>query len=333
MSEDLFRANGGRCFVPMRATGSDTEPEPIWNFGVLPETPAVSDLIQAKPSLHARYPALIGKWDGTSTINQWDAVRRALTNPEDLIQQQPRGTCGGRAGSFTIDVVQCIMIALGKRVKFHRASHAAVYYMARKLYGDIGGNWQDENNDGVPSGSVPEALTRLGVTDREESHDPNWYGNGSDDVACQLAAGMQKALASEILIAAKDNVVTEWAPVTSAAELADGIAAGGVGIGSDTQGFTMTRDAQGFCKPSGRWDHYQVRMSIGVYGGRRGFGYNQSWGRTTPGGPLLPGHPGNSFGVDYDVQDRIIKSGRWAVIFGFTPFELEAGGVDIDWMF
>jgi hypothetical protein len=312
--------------------------EVSWNFGVRPAPDMIVDMIRAKPTLYSAYPNIQGRWDG-KTVNHWDAILKNYsgdwTKAEELIQNQPRGSCGGRAGSFTIDAVQHIMIASGKRAKFHRASHAAVYYFARRLNGWIGsGNWKDENNDGVASGSVPKALASIGVTNRDESNDPKWYGQGSDDIACQLVCGMHPALEAKIIELAADNVVTDWSPISSAQELADGIAAGGVGIGSDSRGFSTTRDSEGCCKPSGTWHHYHVRVSVQTLpSGRKVFGYNQSWGKNNPTGPKLVGHPGNCFGVDWDVQDSVIRNGHWAVVFGFPVFELESGAYDIPWKF
>jgi hypothetical protein len=341
MAEDLTRF-GGRALH--RATGRITAPslltalgddEITWNFGVQPKTPAVDRTIRSKLSLHARFPALAGKWDGITSVNHWNSVVKVLGDKaEELIQNQPRGTCGGRAGSGAIDFVQCVMIAAGKRAKFHRASHAAVYFMARKLYGMLSGRWDNDNEDGVASGSVPEALSKLGVVQREEDGDANWYGEGSDDLACKLGAGLFPDIQAKILAAAKDNVVTEWTPVANAQELADGIASGGIGIGSDDQGFTMSRDAEGCCRMSGSWAHYQIRVGIEVLpSGRKVFPYWQSWGKNQPSGTRLKNYPGNVFGVDFNDQDRIIKSGDWAVVFGFPLWDLEAGNTDIPWSF
>lgn len=331
MNDIDLKTVGGRPVVLMTGAGQET----AWNFGLVPKTETVDAVIRATPPLYVRFPALENKWDGKKTINHWDAARQVMgAKVEDLIQSQPRGTCGGRAGSLAGDLLQCIAIAAGKRAKFHRVSHAAVYYAARRQSGMLTGDWRDENGDGVASGSVPDALARIaGYVHREEDGDLNWYGPGSDDLACQLGTGGRPDLAAKIEAAGKDNFLTAWSPVTSAQELADGIAAGGIGIGSDGQGFDMTRDAQGFCRPGGTWQHYQVRSSVGVFNGRPGFAYCQSWGKNTPQGPLLPGHLSNTFGVDFDVQDAIIKSGDWAVLFSFPLFDLEAGSVDIPWTF
>ena len=76
--------------------------------------------------------------------------------------------CGGRAGSATIDFIQHILIASGKRAKFRRASHAALYFLARKKYNMLGGRWDRDNNDGVARGAITEALKMYGEVTREE---------------------------------------------------------------------------------------------------------------------------------------------------------------------
>lgn len=338
---------GGKALIPVGADSHDPETKITWNFGVKHDS-RVTAAVAGRETLHKRFPKMAGAWDGKSTVNHWDAVLKNYSGDwkkaEELIQYQVRGTCGGRAGSFAGDMIQHVMIAMGKKAQFHRVSHAAVYYLALKLYGMIqdGQDWENEDLDGVASGAVPEALTKLGgFVQRDADQDSKWYGNGSDDLACQLAVGLHPEIASQIEDLAKGTIVTEWVPVKSAQELADGIASGGVGIGSDSQGFgdpmnpevVGTRDADGYCQPVGQWNHYQVRCSVGVPNGRKGFGYNQSWGKTTPGGPKLIGHPGNCFGVDFEVQDQICRSGNWAVIFGFPLWQLEADPETIPWMF
>lgn len=334
MSEALFKSVGGRKVGLV--TGADpADPESaVWNFGVTPKTAAVEEAIRAKPTLHARFPKLVGKWDGKSSINHLDAVRKVLGDQaEDIVQYQPRGTCGGRAGSGVGDVLQCVLIAMGKRAHFKRVSHAGVYYFARKLFGMLSGDWRDDDGDGVASGSVPKAMARYGLVTRDESTDAHWYGTGSDDLACQLGAGMKGELARQLEEMAKDNIITEWSPVASAQEAADGIAAGGVLIGSDSQGFTMSRDNEGCCSPRGVWQHYHFRPSINVLpSGRKVFGYFQSWGKTTPSGPQLSGHFNNCFGVDFAVQDKCIRNGDYAVVFGFPLWEVEEDKVNVDWM-
>lgn len=340
MSEALFRAVGGKPTVLAGADPNDPA-NVIWNFGINPPTSKVDDaerMFAAADSLHVKYPKVQGMWDGKTTINHCQTALKVLGSEEaveKLIQYQPRGTCGGRAGKFGGDFAQLIAISAGKPYKFKPVSHAAVYFIARKLYGMLEGRWNDENEDGVAHGAVPDALTKVtGYVSQEEDGDTNYYGPGSDDLACKLGAGLLPELQAKILQLGSDNKI-EWARVTSAQEGADGLAAGGIIIGSDSQGFTMTRDSAGFCRPSGRWQHYHSRVSVlgtDKYP-KKGFGYWQSWGRTTPGGNRLKDHPGNCFGVDWDTQDQLFRTGKYAVIFGFPAIEAAENRVDVNWLF
>ena len=77
---------------------------------------------------------------------------------------------------------------------------------------------------------------------------------------------------------------------------------------------TLTRDAEGFCSPKGRWGH--CMCFIGVTGGRRpGLCCLQSWGPNMPGGPIgLGDHPSCAFWVDAEVADRMLSQGdSWAL--------------------
>lgn len=94
-------------------------------------------------------------------------------------------------------------------------------------------------------------------------------------------------------------------------------------VGGSNQGFSMTRDANGFCLPRGRWAH--CTRFRGRRGGKLpGWCYGQSWGPGSPAGPgetaespiimddgrplILP--PG-SFFVDPDTINRMIGQGEF----------------------
>lgn len=77
-----------------------------------------------------------------------------------------------------------------------------------------------------------------------------------------------------------------------------------VAVCSD-QGFTMTRDSQGFCRASGKWYHCMLFMA--VRWDRPGLCCSQSWGPNTPDGPLVLEQPDNSFWVDASVVDHMLS--------------------------
>lgn len=327
---DLLLSCGGSPTYVVGAGPLDAASDPgavaAWNFGLVDDA-AARQAYSAVPGLHDRFPRLAGKWDGSTTINFHDAVRKVL-GKDIPAHYQSLGTCGGRAGSRGAEILQCVMIAGGKRAKFHYVSHAWLYYTARRKYGMLG------SGDGVAGGAIPEVMESEGLLHRDEAGDPHMNGPENDKVAGAWGAGrLSSSEAKRLGDLAKNNLITARVRVRSAQELADGIASGGVGVGSDAQGYTMQRDAEGCCSPRGTWYHYHVRSGVRkLASGRKVFQYDQSWGDTTPSGPLLPGCPGNVFGVDWDVQDRLCRSGEWDVIFAFDLWDLEQGNVDLDWL-
>lgn len=321
MSEDIDLRQFGGVPEVMTAKG-DGPQEAAWNFGVLSPNLACQEDADA-PGLYDRFPALQGKWDGRSMVNHHESARRVLGKDLEP-HQQPAGTCGGRAGSRTLELLQCVLIASGKRAKFKYVSHAWPYYLARKEYGMIG------RGDGVPDGSIPPVLAKYGALHREEAGDPEMAGRTSDNLAREWGGrGIPRDTLDRLTGLAKDNIVTAMVKVRSAEELADGLAAGGIACCSDGQGYSMTRDSEGFCRAQGTWYHYHVRSGVGVSpSGRKFFAYDQSWGPTVPGGPRLPGWPSNCFAVEYDTQDRLCRSGSVHVLFSLSLWDLENNNID-----
>lgn len=307
------------------ANGDPNDPNDVaWNFGLAAPDPAHP--VAQTPTLYQLFPNVQGRWDGKTTVNHHEAVRKVLGRDIEA-QYQSSGTCGGRAGSRGAEIAQCVAIASGKKAKFKYVSHAWLYYLARREYGMLG------RGDGVAEGSIPPVMAKYGLLNREESGDPKQNGPGNDDVAVSWGAGrLASAKAREFEQLAADNLAIISARVTSAQEMADGIAAGGVGIVADSRGYVMTRDGDGYCRPSGTWYHYHVRSGVRAPRGRKGFDYNQSWGQNTPGGTRLDGCPDNCFGVDWDVDEQNYRNGSAHILFGLTLWEVQ-NGIDLSWVF
>ena len=237
--------------------------------------------------------------------------------------------CGGRAGSRSAELLQLVKIASGVSAEYKDVSHAWAYFLARRKYNMLRGG------DGVAGGPIPEALEEGGYLTREESGDLAFAGRGSDDLAVKWGGGGLRGDELErFLTLAKDNLLIKRVRVRSAQELADGIAIGGVGICSDGQGYTTQRDSRGICTPRGTWWHYHTRSGIRrISQGVDIFQYDQSWGEDEPGGPLLEGCPGNVFGVEWAVQDRLCKSGEVDVLFDMQLWGEGKLTPDLPWVF
>jgi len=89
-------------------------------------------------------------------------------------------------------------------------------------------------------------------------------------------------------------------------------------VGGSNQGFSMTRDKDGFCKPQGRWAHC-TRFRGRRLGKKPGLQYGQSWGPGMPGGPSIvtldDGRPlqlpEGGFFVDPDTFNSMVRQGEF----------------------
>jgi hypothetical protein len=94
------------------------------------------------------------------------------------------------------------------------------------------------------------------------------------------------------------------------------------------QGFTMTRDKDGFCAARGSWSH--CLAAVGKRGGSRpGALIWNSWGPKSNSGPHYSGVPGMTmppafagctFWADADVVDSMLRGGDSFALSGYDGF-------------
>jgi hypothetical protein len=156
-----------------------------------------------------------------------------------------------------------------------------------------------------------------GTVIREEgkqARDREWGRNGVPDVLEPFA---------------KERRCSETTLATSFNEAAAAISNGYPVVVCSGQGFSMSRDEDGFCRAGGVWWH--CMCFIGVrYGKRPGLLCANSWGDSNTVGKHYPADMPEavrncSFYVDADVCDRML-SGRDSYVYagfsGFKPTQL-----------
>ena len=129
-------------------------------------------------------------------------------------------------------------------------------------------------------------------------------------------------------VEAREHPITAVSPCRSWEAFRDATATRNNVTLCSSQGFTTTR-VDGFCIPSGTWNHCMVGRGVGVAKGNRPFGViQQSWGQNNPSGDkrvrLENGAevelPNGCFAVDAPVIDRMIRSGDCHVVSGMKGF-------------
>ena len=213
---------------------------------------------------------------------------------------QEIGDCVGTGHGHGNDLLQCIQKGLGQALQYEETDTEFIYGSSRKVAGIL------SNEDGSYGAAACKAMTSVGLVSRamlgsagvySGSRAKSWGLSGPPANFAAEAAGYKLGAA---------NLVTTWDELVAA--ISNGYP---VTICTD-QGFTMTRNAQGFCAPSGTWGHCMLIAGIRV--DRPGALVCQSWGRNVPDGPTVLDQPDWSFWVDKTPIIPILAEGdSWAI--------------------
>jgi hypothetical protein len=224
----------------------------------------------------------------------------------DVIGSEPKypsqeiGDCVSFAHGHGNDLLQCIEIKLGDPLDYRETDTEFIYAASRMVAGILG------PSDGSYGSAAVRAMTTIGMVSREMLGGEGayagdraklWGGSGPPyDLTVQAAAFK---LGTAALVSTWEELVTALTngyPVTICTN----------------QGFTMGRDADGFCSPSGTWGH--CMLIAGVRFDRPGACILQSWGPDVPTGPMALGQPTWSFWAEQRVVESILAEGdSWAL--------------------
>lgn len=174
---------------------------------------------------------------------------------------------------------------------------------------EIGGQKGDQE-DGSVGAWAAKAVT-WGVATRKK------YGPYDPQRAKQWGAdGVPDDYEAE----SKKHICPDVAPVTSYQDAVTMIRAYRPVPVCSNQGFTMVRDSTGGCHPEGNWGHCMLFMSIDDKGRLL---CSQSWGPDTPTGPVYLDQPKNTFWVDPQTVDHMLKANDSFSPAGFLGYEVE----------
>lgn len=269
------------------------------DFGWEPRPAEVEAILSqlARPTFAEAAPRLSGSGTG-KTILLYKAFK-------DVFGRYPRyaaqiiGCCVSRGYEHGVDLRQCIQISIGKsgeRLVF--TSHEAIYGMARV---DIGGG--RIRGDGAVGAWAAKAVSTLGTVSAEQvaKYAPHADATDAGPYSDALAKDWgDNGVPAEIKRLAAEHKTAPPALVRTYEELEDALANGYPVPVCSNQGFTLTRDEQGFCRPKGTWGHCMLICGCRA-DERPGACIFQSWGPDNPSGPLALDQPTNSFWADRET--------------------------------
>lgn len=175
---------------------------------------------------------------------------------------------------------------------------------------EIGGQ-KGDTEDGSVGAWAAKSVAQYGCATRKKygPYDPqrakNWGAEGVPD---------------DYEPEAKKHVCSDVVPVTSYEQAVTMLRAYRMVPVCSSQGFSESRDAKGRCRPQGRWDHCMLFCGISDIGDLL---CSQSWGETQPGGPVYLDQPTNTFFVDPQTADSMLKKNDSFAPAGFLGFEVE----------
>lgn len=242
----------------------------------------------------------------------WRAVRKASGRKENdpwypSVNQRDVGCCVGCGWKHGVDVLSAVQIVMGGRAEEWRpVSVEAIYGMSRVEYGKA-----RLNGDGSVGAWAREAVRQGGVAEMKKyaSADLTTF---SPQRARQFGA---QGVPQDIEDAARGQLVRGTAHVRTWEDISKAVQQGypiavcsNVGF-NDFNGSTGTRDAAGYIRPRGTWNH--CMMFCGVrFGDRPGVFCLNSWGDTAHNGPRWPEDaPPAGFWIDAEVAGRMAAQG------------------------
>ncbi len=215
---------------------------------------------------------------------------------------QTIGDCVGHGHGHGNDLLQTVESALGGETTqvFQQTSTEFIYATSREVAGILG------RQDGSYGSAAVKAMTTIGMVSRPMlGNSPDYDGNRAKQWGYSGAPADLKQKAATLRLGSA-AIVRTWDELVAA--LANGYP---VTICSN-QGFTLVRDANGFCRPQGTWGH--CMMIGGLRFDIPGACIFQSWGSLTPSGPTALDQPSYSFWADRATIERILAQGdSWAI--------------------
>lgn len=265
---------------------------------------------------------LMGAGELPEDAHLWRFTEKVTGKPLPALSQGTIGSCVAHGAANAFHVLAGVEIANGDPEIWTRVSPSYIYGVSRVL---IGGNGKRSpySGDGSQANWAAKGMQEFGVVAETTS------GPYTENQCRQWGAqGPPTGLVSE----GKLHLIRQISQVRTLEEAYRALANGFPIIIANSTGFTQKRDAQGFCKPSGRWSHCMAAIGYrGRESKRPGVLIANSWGPNSATGPAPDMPSGACFYCDAEAFDGYLKSGDcWAIsgADGFKRKSLDFSGLN-----
>lgn len=241
----------------------------------------------------------------------YKAVEKVVGKFPDYVPQAI-GDCVSFGFRTCIDVLKCVEIVTGEREEWKAETATEPIYGGSRV--EIGGGRL--RGDGSVGAWAAEWVSKYGVllrqvydgvdlTEYSGSRAKDWGRRGCPD---------------ELEGVAREHPVETVSMVTTYEDARDAIANGYPVAVCSNQGFTSTRDNEGFAKARGSWAHCMAFIAVDDAHRRPGLLCMNSWGQTWISGPTRHDQPAGSFWVDAEVCDDMLSGEDSFALSSFVGF-------------
>jgi hypothetical protein len=289
-------------------------------FGYLPDPAGAAAFVAtlAHPTLVQAGPELAT--DEQTDVFLYEALLKLMPSWQRGSQGSV-GSCVGWASSLCVDILAACDIVYRKEPEVWggRTIEASLYGLSRV---ESRGLRVNAGGDGSTGFHAAKAIRDYGSLHygqdyggtKFDSHssqrERDWGRNGLPDVLEPFA---------------RERRASETTLCTSFMDVAKAVSNGYAVCVCSTQGFSMSRDDEGFCRPGGTWPHAMCICSI-RWGKRPGALIVNSWGASNTVGKHYPANIPEpvrvcSFWADADVIDRMARGEDTYTYAGYSGFK------------
>jgi hypothetical protein len=252
----------------------------------------------------------------------WEVLKKLNPNYKWISQYQKRGTCVGQGHKLGADDLMAISSVLGHTEFKGRCCVAANYAGGRVDIAGKSGSWDGSN--GIWN---VKFLKNYGVLLLKDVELPEDAMNDDEQLAIKWCKSKEGVPENYEKIA-KEHPVQDYAMVTNFEDAGVAIQNGYPVSVCSGQGFSSTRDSDGFSKPSGSWSHCMLFWA--VRWDKPGLLCQNSWANNWNKGPKWPeDQPDGSFWVEASVATKMLRQNDSFALSNFKGWPKQ----DLDFRF
>lgn len=298
---------------------------PVWDFGWVDSPHDVAEVCGglAFPVAGDTPAGRVAEGELPDRVFLWDAHRKLFGQLPPSKNQGRVGSCVSFGTNTAVRRTMAVEIATGGELEEYRDIAEEVTYGGSRV--EVGGG--RVRGDGSVGAWAAKFVSEWGVVARDKypGVDLTTY---SENLCRQYG---DKGVPTEMEGVARRHPVKTVTPVRTWDEAKRMLASGyGIQVASD-QGFTMQRDANGVCRPSGAWAHSMCLDGYCTINGKEYGHIENSWGDNAHAGPVGPGDPGpGGFWAEAAVVDRMLRQGdafAFSALSGFPARRIDWGKV------